>query len=330
MRKNILWILIFIFVFFSVRENVFASSASVELKSDGVAVVGDKFDITMEIDSEESLSGIETYISYDKDIAEFLSADDGIAGGKGVLRVNIRDFEDLEGKLKYKMKFLARKVGNFTMSFSDEVHLYAADTDDEISVAAGDLEMRIKSKRDASSDSSLANIKIAGGKLVPSFSKSILDYTVNVGSDVENIAIGIETSDGNSSYSYRSSDGDKLHEGENKRSIIVTAEDGSTTTYTITIIKAAMSEVENNEVTGASVKEGGEVSSKIASESAISETPEYVPDPPEEAVKPETNIKDSKQTVIYVIIGAVIVLGIMLVLGAVFYIKNKDNDITEE
>jgi len=330
MRKNILWILIFIFVFFSVRENVFASSASVELKSDGVAVVGDKFDITMEIDSEESLSGIETYISYDKDIAEFLSADDGIAGGKGVLRVNIRDFEDLEGKLKYKMKFLARKVGNFTMSFSDEVHLYAADTDDEISVAAGDLEMRIKSKRDASSDSSLANIKIAGGKLVPSFSKSILDYTVNVGSDVENIAIGIETSDGNSSYSYRSSDGDKLHEGENKRSIIVTAEDGSTTTYTITIIKAAMSEVENNEVTGASVKEGGEVSSKIASESAISETPEYVPDPPEEAVKPETNIKDSKQTVIYVIIGAVIVLGIMLVLGAVLYIKNKDNDITEE
>ena len=216
------------------------------------------------------------------------------------------------------------------MSFSDEVHLYAADTDDEISVAAGDLEMRIKSKRDASSDSSLANIKIAGGKLVPSFSKSILDYTVNVGSDVENIAIGIETSDGNSSYSYRSSDGDKLHEGENKRSIIVTAEDGSTTTYTITIIKAAMSEVENNEVTGASVKEGGEVSSKIASESAISETPEYVPDPPEEAVKPETNIKDSKQTVIYVIIGAVIVLGIMLVLGAVLYIKNKDNDITEE
>ena len=330
MRKNIILLLIFVFVFLFRSENAFASSASIELKSDGAVIVGDKLDITMEIDSEETLSGIETYIFYDDDKVEFLSADDGIAGGKGVLRVNIRDFEDLEGKLKYKMKFLARKVGSFTISFSDEVHLYAADTDDEISVAAGDLEMRIKSKRDASSDSSLANIKIAGGKLVPSFSKSILDYTVNVGPDVENITIGIEPSDGNSSYSYRSSDGDKLHEGENKRSIIVTAEDGSTTTYTITIIKAAMSEVENNEVTGASVKEGGEVSSKIASESAISEKPEYVPDPPEEAVKPETNIKDSKQTVIYVIIGAVIVLGIMLVLGIVLYTKNNRNDEDEE
>ena len=330
MRKNIILLLIFVFVFLFRSENAFASSASIELKSDGAVIVGDKLDITMEIDSEETLSGIETYIFYDDDKVEFLSADDGIAGGKGVLRVNIRDFEDLEGKLKYKMKFLARKVGSFTISFSDEVHLYAADTDDEISVAAGDLEMRIKSKRDASSDSSLANIKIAGGKLVPSFSKSILDYTVNVGPDVENITIGIEPSDGNSSYSYRSSDGDKLQEGENKRSIILTAEDGSTTTYTITIIKAAMSEVENNEVTGASVKEGGEVSSKIASESAISEKPEYVPDPPEEAVKPETNIKDSKQTVIYVIIGAVIVLGIMLVLGIVLYTKNNRNDEDEE
>ena len=330
MRKNILWILIFVSVFFLNGEKTFASSANVELKSDGAVIVGDKFDVTMEVDSEETLSGIETYISYDADMVEFLSADDGIAGGKGLLRVNIKGFEDLEGKLKYKMKFLARKVGSFTMSFSDEVHLYAADTDDEISVAAGDLEMRIKSKRNASSDSSLANIKIAGGKLVPSFSKSILDYTVNVGSDVENITIGIEPSDGNSSYSYRSSDGDKLHEGENKRSIIVTAEDGSTTTYTITIIKAAMSKKENNEVTGAGVKEEGEVSSKTAGESAISEEPEYVPDPPKEESQTENNIKDSKQTVLYVIIGAVIVLGIMLVLGIVLYTKNNRNDEDED
>jgi len=89
----------------------------------------------------------------------------------GLLKAQKGDIYFEGKKVKYKMKFLARKVGSFTMSFSDEVHLYAVDTDDEISVASRDLEMRIKSKRDASSDSSLANIKIAGGKLVPSFSK---------------------------------------------------------------------------------------------------------------------------------------------------------------
>ena len=328
MRKKLLWVFIFI-LFLCRSENVFASSASVELKGEGVAVVGDKFDITMEVDSEESLSGIETYIFYDDDKVEFLSADDGIAGGKGVLRLNIRAFEDVAGKLTYKMKFLARKAGSFTMSFSDEVHLYAIDTDNEISVAARDLEMRIKSKRDASSDSSLANIKIAEGKLVPAFSKSVLDYTVNVGSDVDNITIGIEPSDGNSSYNYRSSDGDKLHEGKNKRTIIVTAEDGSTTTYTITIIKADESDVITTEATGTSVADKDNTSSQVTSKSAISEKTEYVPDPPSEDSKTETDIKDSKQTVIYVIIGAVVILGIMIVLGTRL-LKNKNNEENED
>lgn len=330
MRKNLILVLLFVFAFLLKSESVFASSASIELKGDGAAVVGDKFDITMEVDSEESLSGIETYIFYDDDKVEFLSADDGIAGGKGVLRVNIRDFEDIKGKLTYKMKFLARKAGSFTLSFSDEVHLYAIDTDDEISVASRDMEMRVKSKRNASSDSSLANIRIAGGKLVPAFSKSVLDYTVNVGADVDNITIGIEPSDANSSYNYRSSDGDKLHEGENKRTIIVTAEDGSTTTYTIRIIKAAQTDTEIAEATGTSVKTKDETSSEITSKSAISEEPEYVPDLPGENNQPETNIKDSKQTVIYVIIGAVVILGIMLVLGATLYAKNKNNDENED
>ena len=94
MRKNLILVLLFVFAFLLKSESVFASSAGIELKGDGTAVVGDKFDITMEVDSEESLSGIETYIFYDDDKVEFLSADDGIAGGKGVLRVNIRDFEN--------------------------------------------------------------------------------------------------------------------------------------------------------------------------------------------------------------------------------------------
>ena len=173
MKKNLLWMLIFIFAFLQGGERTYASSANVELKNEGRVVVGDKFEVTLEVDSDDSLSGLETYISYDEELAEFLSADDGIAGGKGLLRVNIKSVGDVKGKLKYKIKFLARKSGVFTMAFSDEIHLYAADTDDEISVASGDLEMRIMNKREASSDSSLANLKVAGGKLVPKFSKSV-------------------------------------------------------------------------------------------------------------------------------------------------------------
>lgn len=326
MKKNLLWILIFVFAFLQGNERAYAAGASVELKSEGVAVVGEKFDVILEVDSEESLSSIETYISYDENMAEFLSADEGIAGGKGLLRVNIRSFEDEIGKLQYKMKFLARNTGVFTMKFSDEVHLYALDTDDEISVASRDLEIRIKNKREASSDSSLANLKVAGGNLMPVFSKSVLDYTVKVGADVDDITVGVDISDANSEYSLKKDYDDKLKTGENKIEIVVKAENGSKTTYTITAIKADETDTEKGEVAGSKVQPENNKSSEITSKSAVAEEPEYVPDPPEENTQTETDIKDSKQTVIYVIIGAVVILGLMIVLGIILYMKNKNND----
>lgn len=326
MKKNLLWILIFVFAFLQGNERTYAASASVEVKSEGVAVVGEKFDVVLEVDSEESLSSIETYISYDENMAEFMSADDGIAGGKGLLRVNIKSFEDVNGKLTYKMKFLAHTSGVFTVRFSDEIHLYAVDTDDEISVASRDLEIRIKNKREASSDSSLANLKVAGGSLMPVFSKSVLDYTVNVGADTDDITVGVDTSDANSEYSLKKDYDDKLKTGENKIEIVVKAEDGSTTTYTITVIKADEADTEKGEVVGSKVQPENNKSSEITSKSAVTEKPEYVPDPPEENTQTETDIKDSKQTVIYVIIGAVVILGLMIVLGIILYMKNKNND----
>lgn len=331
MKKNILWIFISIFAFFLTDETVFASSASVELKSDSTVFVGDKFDITMEVDAEEELSGIETYLSYDNEVGEFLSADDGIAGGKGLLRVNIRSFEEIQRKLTYKIKFLAKKAGKFSISFSDAVHLYEEDTDDEISVSSNDLELIVKNKREASSDSSLSIIKIAGGKLSPDFSKSVLDYTVDVGPDTDNIVVGVETSDANSDYSYQSDYGDKLKTGENKIKIIVKAEDGSKTTYNITVNKSEEKDVKKEEDTeaasGESVKTDSKdkTSAKSVISSTISEEPEYVPDPPEDNAQAETDIKDGKQTVIYVIIGAVIVLGFMLSLCIMLYKKSKIN-----
>lgn len=325
--------LIFIFAFLQGGERTYASSANVELKNEGRVVVGDKFEVTLEVDSDDSLSGLETYISYDEELAEFLSADDGIAGGKGLLRVNIKSVGDVKGKLKYKIKFLARKSGVFTMAFSDEIHLYAADTDDEISVASGDLEMRIMNKREASSDSSLANLKVAGGKLVPQFSKSVLDYTVNVGENVDNITIGVDTSDANSGYSFIRDYSDKLRTGKNKIEIVVKAEDGSKTTYTITVIKAETAENEQEEVSGTGVKQIENKSSETletTGESIMSETPEYVPDPPKEDIAQETDIEDSKQPVMYAIIGAVVILGIMFVLGMILYRKNKNKDKNED
>ena len=337
MRKNIIIIFVLVLSLLLGGEKAFASSASVVLKGANKTIVGEKFDVTLEIDSEESLSGVETYLSYDDSMAEFLSADEGIAGGKGLLRVNIKNFEDVDGKLKYKMTFLAKLSGNFTMTFSDDVHLYAVNPDNEISVATNDLEMRIKNPRKASSDSSLTGIKVAGGVLTPKFSPSVLDYKVNVGGGVDDITVGVTTADKGANYSLVKDYGDKLRSGENNIYIIVKAEDGSKTNYNIVVIKENEVSEETKDTakdTKSSVKQEEETplvtSSDAGSKEGSEEEPEYVPDAPGEEAEEETDNNDSKQTVIYVIISAIVILGIMLMLGLVLYMKNKRNEEDEE
>jgi len=315
-RKSIIIIFVLVFSLLLSGEKAFASSASVVLKGVNKTIVGEKFDVTLEIDSEESLSGVETYLSYDDSLAEFLSADEGIAGGKGLLRVNIKNVEDVDGKLKYKMTFLAKLSGNFTMTFSDDVHLYAVNPDNEISVATNDLEMRIKNPRKASSDSSLTGIKVAGGVLTPKFSPSVLDYKVNVGGGVDDITVGVTTADKGANYSLVKDYGDKLRSGENNIYIIVKAEDGSKTNYNIVTTHEEEPPIETSSDTG--------------SKGSTEEEHEYVPDAPGEEATEETDNNDSKQTVIYVIISAIVILGIMLMLGLVLYMKNKRNEEDEE
>ena len=332
MKKSIIIIFVLVFSFLLGGEKAFASSASVELKGADKTVVGEKFDVTLEIDSEESLSGVETYLSYDDSLAEFLSADEGIAGGKGLLRVNIKNLEDVDGKLKYKMTFLARATGSFALTFSDEVHLYAIDMDDEISVATSDLEMRIKNSKKVSSDSSLLGIKVAGGVLTPKFSSNVLDYKVNVSKDVDDITVGVTTADAKSEYSLVKDYGNKLKAGENNIYILVKAEDGSKTTYNIKVNKE--DEVSKTEEAAKDTKRSEKAEEETATEAedkeSIEEEPEYVPDAPSEEVVEETNNNDSKQTVIYVIISAVVILGIMLMLGIMLYMKNQRNEEDEE
>ena len=337
MRKNIIIIFVLVFSLLLGGEKAFASSASVVLKGANKTIVGEKFDVTLEIDSEESLSGVETYLSYDDSLAEFLSADEGIAGGKGLLRVNIKNFEDVDGKLKYKMTFLAKLSGNFTMTFSDDVHLYAVNPDNEISVATNDLEMRIKNPRKASSDSSLTGIKVAGGVLTPKFSPNVLDYKVNVGKGVDDITVGVTTADKGADYSLVKDYGDKLRAGENNIYIIVKAEDGSKTNYNIVVIKENEASEETKD-TAKDTKSSAnpeeeppiETSSDTGSKGSTEEEHEYVPDAPGEEGTEETDNNDSKQTVIYVIISAIVILGIMLMLGLVLYMKNKRNEEDEE
>ncbi len=331
MKRKIFPAVFLICLLFFGNGRVFAASAGVELIGESIVTVGDEFEVTLKIESEEPVSGMETYISYSDEIGEFSSADSGIAGGKGLLRINIRDMESTENALYYGIRFTAKKAGTFSIYFSDDVHLYTYDNDNELSVSSTNLEIKVKSRREASSDSSLSNLKVAGLRLSPAFSKGIFNYSVNIGKEVEELIIGADPSDANSKVTIN---GNKdLKEGINEVQVTVTAEDGSTTVYNITAVKEAAKDSENEEKQATEEEKTVSASSitseatggSISEEGQSSKEPEYVPDLPETDKAAETDTKDSKQTVVYGIIVAAVVLGIMLLLATVYFKKTKKN-----
>ena len=86
-----------------------------------------------------------------------------------------------------------------------------------------------------SGNANLSYMSVSAGSLSPSFSPSVTSYTVNVGSDVTVCTISADTQDSNAVISVSGSK--ELKTGKNVRSVTVTAENGTTKTYTITIYR---------------------------------------------------------------------------------------------
>jgi len=90
----------------------------------------------------------------------------------------------------------------------------------------------------ASSDATLKSLTVSEGTLTPAFDAGITEYTVDVANDVSSITINTLA---NYSAAIVSGDGTKsLNVGDNPFSIVVTAEDGTTTnTYKVVVTRAS-------------------------------------------------------------------------------------------
>ena len=87
-----------------------------------------------------------------------------------------------------------------------------------------------------SSNNNLSSLTIEGVKLLPEFSKSTLEYSAEVDNTVEKITIAATADDSGATISGLGEQ--ELQEGINTFTIVVTAPNGATKTYTINISKA--------------------------------------------------------------------------------------------
>lgn len=95
-----------------------------------------------------------------------------------------------------------------------------------------------------SSNASLGSLVISAGTLSPEFSAATKDYTATVDYSCSSIAVTANPADSKASVTSVTGN-DSLEVGENTVSVVVTAEDGSTSTYNIVVTRRAEDDPEN-------------------------------------------------------------------------------------
>lgn len=95
-----------------------------------------------------------------------------------------------------------------------------------------------------SSNASLGSLVISAGTLSPEFSAATKDYTATVDYSCSSLAVTANPTDSKASVTSVTGN-DSLEVGENTVSVVVTAEDGSTSTYNIVVTRRAEDDPEN-------------------------------------------------------------------------------------
>ncbi len=203
-----------------------AASGSVSISSNkSQVVVGNSVTFTVKVSSSVGMVALQYAISYDDSM---LSLTSGSKSGAPV-------FDSSTKSKTYSFTFKAKKSG--TAKFSFQGTGAAWEGDNEISFASKSKSVKIITQEELqasySSNNYLSSLSIDNYALSPKFSKDVNSYTVNVDANTTSVRIRATKSD--SSASVSGVGNISVKDGLNRLTVRVTAENGSTRTYTINV-----------------------------------------------------------------------------------------------
>ena len=235
MRKRILALFILLALLISaLTANVAFASVPVKASISGGGTYEKGQTITVYLKYEGTTFGSATArFTYNSSILQLISSSDGPQSASGVFYQSVIN-ENGVRSLTCSATFKAVGTGQTSIS-AEFVEGATLDFQD---ISANNVSTTVSVKSSSPSVSGNANLSymsVSAGSLSPSFSPSVTSYTVNVGSDVTVCTISADTQDSNAVISVSGSK--ELKTGKNVRSVTVTAENGTTKTYTITIYR---------------------------------------------------------------------------------------------
>lgn len=232
--KNIKLILLTAAMVLAMTITAYAAFSANVSFSDPSANVGEEVTVSMKIRSEGgNLGSAKIMLNYDPAFLEFTGGDNA-EGGAGTVKVS-GDSSLGKTEWAYKLKFRALSPGTTTITMDDSWEIY----DDSQNMATldhkGSSAITINGDANSSINANLSSLKISPGVLAPDFSPEITAYTTLVGGDCSKLTVSAATADSNAKVII--SGNADLQLGDNLVTCQVTAQDGSTKDYTITVTK---------------------------------------------------------------------------------------------
>lgn len=219
-------------------------SASFEKVSPDTDIrVEDMLKLRLSLSADVELGAVELYISYNSNVFEYVTGPDCVFGGEGVLKISDSGTSTYSTKRDYLLYFQAAGMGDGKFSLGNNPEIYDADEDMPMSVSSQPLTLSVFAGTTASSDATLAELKVGSAVLSPSFDPQIKDYTVHVENSVTKLAVSAIANDPVASV--RVEGADDLKVGNNRITVVVSAPDGTEIKYVIYCIRDEASEEEN-------------------------------------------------------------------------------------
>ena len=203
-----------------------AASASISITS-GTSriVVGKEFKVTIKISSSGLLGSWEFTPSYDSKKLKMISGESSIA--------DVGDGKIKSKSYTYKFKAIGTGISNISVKSAGAL----AWDESKLSLSIGSKTIKVITQAELEASYSKVNtlksLSVDGLELSPSFKSDTLNYTANADSNTTSVNVKCSVTDSKASVS--GCGNHDVSEGDNKINIVVTAENGSTRTYTVTI-----------------------------------------------------------------------------------------------
>lgn len=229
--KKILIILTTFIITFLTLPILNAASGKIEVSSSSTAVVNNKITVTVKLSSASTIGSWQMTLNYDK---KYLQLTSSSAEAGGTIMAN--SSSGIKSK-SYTFVFKALKSGSTKVSIGSYL-VYDYNTMSEMSISVVNKTITLKTQAEIeasySKNNNLKSLGVEGYEISPVFNKDTLEYSVLLSANVESINIIASVEDSKASIS--GTGVKEVSEGENKFNIVVTAENGSTKTYTLTAI----------------------------------------------------------------------------------------------